>query len=375
MASSTNKNSLLRRHRLLAPSASVFVSPLCLGGMNFGDSWQSVFGQCDKTTTFDILDTFYDMGGNFIDTSNNYQSEESETWIGEWMAKTPHRRDEMVIATKYAEDWKTYSDPNLQQSNYGGNSTKSLHLSIAASLAKLQTTYVDLLYVHFWDYTTSIEEVMMSLNVLVNQGKVLYLGISNTPAWIVVKCNEFARAHSMKGFSVYQGQWSAATRDLERDIVPMCRAEGMGLAPWGVLGNGYFKKQSEPAAVGGRDLPSLAVGREGKVSLVLEKIATAKDTALASVALAYIMHKAPYIFPVIGGRKKDHLLSNIKALGLHLSNEEVKEIDGAYSFDMGFPHNLLSEGKIPLGPQDVGMTGIRGDFDFVKAPTLIQPHI
>ena len=139
--------------------------------------------------------------GNFPLTwksSNNYQAEESETWIGEWLSKHPHRRDEMVIATKFAEDWKTYSSPDLLQSNYGGNSAKSLHVSVAASLQKLQTTYIDLLYVHFWDYTASVEEVMTSLNILVSQGKVLYLGVSNTPAWIVVKCNEFARSRDRK---------------------------------------------------------------------------------------------------------------------------------------------------------------------------------
>lgn len=173
--------------------------------------------------------------------SNNYQAEESETWIGEWLAQHPDRRDEMVVATKYAEDWKTYSGPHLTHSNYGGNSAKSLHISVAASLKKLQTTYIDLLYVHFWDYTATVEEVMTSLNVLINQGKVLYLGISNTPAWVVVKCNEFARRHGLRPFSVYQGRWSAADRDLERDVVPMCKAEGMAIAPWGALGGGYFK--------------------------------------------------------------------------------------------------------------------------------------
>lgn len=157
------------------------------------------------------------------------------------MAQYPDRRDEMVIATKYAEDWKTYSGPHLIQSNYGGNSAKSLHISVAASLKKLRTTYIDLLYVHFWDYTATVEETMTSLNILVSQGKVLYLGICNTPAWVVVKCNEFARQRGLRPFSVYQGRWSAAERDLERDIIPMCKAEGMAIAPWGALGGGYFK--------------------------------------------------------------------------------------------------------------------------------------
>jgi aryl-alcohol dehydrogenase-like predicted oxidoreductase len=144
-----------------------------------------MMGECSQETAFSMLDYFYDMGGNFIDTANGYQAEESETWLGEWMAKTPGRRDEMVIATKYSASYKTMSEPHLQQSNFGGNSAKSLHVSVEQSLHKLQTSYIDLLYVHYWDLTASVAEVMQSLNHLVAAGKVLYLGVSDTPAWYV----------------------------------------------------------------------------------------------------------------------------------------------------------------------------------------------
>ncbi|KPI40092.1 Norsolorinic acid A [Cyphellophora attinorum] len=366
----------LKRHRLLAPSAAVLVSPLCLGGMNFGDAWKSALGECDMTTTFEILDTFYAAGGNFIDTSNNYQAEQSEAWIGEWLSQQPDRRDEIVIATKYAEDWKTHSGPSLQQSNYGGNSAKSLHISVQASLKKLQTTYIDLLYVHFWDYTAMVEEVMSSLNVLVTQGKVLYLGICNTPAWVVVKCNAFARSHGMRGFSVYQGRWSAADRDLEREIVPMCMSEGMGIAPWGVLGGGYFKNPEDTdRQPDGRNLESLSVGRESSISLVLHRIAQSRQVPLTSIALAYIMHKAPYVFPIVGGRKVSHLKANISALGIALSDAEMEEIEGAYDFDIGFPHNLMSGPKPPKNPGDNLLTQIRGQFDFVEGPRAIKPAL
>lgn len=114
-----------------------------------------------------------------------------------------------------------------QQANFTGNGTKSMHTSVAASLKKLQTDYIDLLYVHWWDFSASIPELMQSLNHLVVQGKVLYLGVSDTPAWVVSKANQYARDHGLRQFCVYQGRWSAASRDFEREIIPMCRDEGV----------------------------------------------------------------------------------------------------------------------------------------------------
>jgi aryl-alcohol dehydrogenase-like predicted oxidoreductase len=134
-------------------------------------------------------------------------------------------RDQMVIATKFTTSYRAGHDDEIII-NSTGNGTKSLHLSLNASLKKLKTDYIDLLYVHWWDFTCSIPELMQSLNVMVNQGKVLYLGISDTPAWIVSKANEYARQNGLRQFSVYQGRWSAEHRDFERDIVQMCAAEG-----------------------------------------------------------------------------------------------------------------------------------------------------
>ena len=227
--------SLLGYHRILSPTAGVRVSPLCLGTMNFGDAWKGLLGECDQDTSFKILDYFYENGGNFIDTSNNYQAEQSETWIGEWMA-TRENRDQMVIATKFTSTYP--AGPVDIKSNHQGNHSKSLRVSLEASLKKLQTSYIDLLYIHWWDFTTSIPELMQSLHHMVASGKVLYLGISDTPAWIVSKANEYARQQGLTQFSVYQGWWSAAVRDFERDILPMCESEGMALCPWGSVGRG-----------------------------------------------------------------------------------------------------------------------------------------
>ena len=331
--------SLLGYHRILAPTAGVRVSPLCLGTMNFGDAWAETFGECSKETSFEILDYFYENGGNFLDTANNYQFEETETWMGEWMAKRKNR-DRMVIATKYTTCFPR--DPGAIASNLGGNHSKSLRISLEASLKKLQTNYIDLLYIHWWDFTTSIPEIMHSLHHMVAAGKVLYLGISDTPAWIVSKANEYARQKGLTQFSVYQGRWSAADRDFERDIIPMCEAEGMALAPWGALGRGAFMSQEEyEKKTDGRKRGQSETAV--KVSAALEKLAKQKNSLITSVALAYVMHKSPYVFPIIGGRKLEHLKSNIEALSIELSDEEIDEIENAAPFDIGFPLNFLFE--------------------------------
>ncbi|KAJ6139837.1 hypothetical protein N7471_006323 [Penicillium samsonianum] len=371
-ARAATPKSYLGRYRLLAPTAGVKVSPLCLGAMNFGDGWKERLGECNKETSFQILDTYYENGGNFIDTANNYQFEESEKWLGEWM-EVRGVRDQIVLATKYTSPYRMHNKSEIQ-ANFVGNNAKSLKLSVDASLKKLRTDYIDLLYVHWWDFSTSIEEVMTSLNQLVLSGKVLYLGISDTPAWIVTKANQYARDHGLRPFSVYQGKWNAATRDFERDIIPMAASEGMGLAPWASLGGGAFKttaqrEELERAGNPGRQVP--ATERDIAVSKVLEAVAERHGTALTSVALAYVMRKAPYVVPIVGGRKVEHLLGNIEGLGVDLSDEDLREIEGAYEFDVGFPMNFLFRGDdVPEAhPGNSSFLNVAAKFDY---PDLVR---
>ncbi|KAI5363316.1 Putative NADP-dependent oxidoreductase domain-containing protein [Septoria linicola] len=370
-------NSLLGYHRILSPSAAVRVSPLCLGAMNFGEAWKAFMGECSKDTVFEILDYFYDQGGNFIDTANGYQDEQSEEWIGEWM-EARGVRDQMVIATKYTSACRRHL-PGIQ-SNYTGNNTKSMFASVDASLKKLKTSYIDVLYLHWWDFTASIPEVMKSLNTLADQGKVLYLGVSDTPAWIVSKANQWARDHGLRQFVVYQGRWSAADRDFEREIIPMCEAEGMGLAPWGALGGGDFKTEQQRKEQGGRNMA--ITGRPPneraiEVAKVLEKVAERKGSIITSVALAYVMHKTPNVFPIVGGRKIDHLKGNIEALSLRLSKEDIEEIEAAYPFSIGFPLNFLFSTENPgtdLRGDNVWLTKMSTYIDVVERPKPIQPR-
>ena len=310
-----------------------------------------MLGAVSKEDSFAILDHFFEAGGNFIDTSNNYQDEQSEEWLGEWMERRGNR-DQIVLATKFSSNFQSYKGfEGRQNPSFGGNSTKSLHLSVAASLKKLRTDYIDVLYIHWWDFTTSVPELMLSLNALLNQGKVLYLGASDLPAYVVAQANQYARDHGLRGFVVYQGRWSAAERDLERDVVPLSRADGLAIAPWGALGGGAFKTEAQ--------LEELKKGGEGRamavargigdekiaVSRALEKVAKRHRSDgslhLTSIALAYIMQKAPNVFPIVGGRKVEQLKANIDALTIELSEEDVKEIEAAAVFNPGFPQNFL----------------------------------
>jgi len=324
--------------------------------MSIGDKWQDFgMGSMDKAASFKLLDAYFDAGGNFIDTANNYQDETSEAFIGEWVEKRGIR-DQLVIATKYSTNYKRGQlgkDTISRMVTYSGNNAKSLHISVEASLKKLRTTYIDILYVHWWDFTTSVEEVMNSLHVLVQQGKVIYLGISDTPAWVVSKANQYAKDHGKTPFCIYQGNWSILDRSFERDIIPMARFEGLALAPWGVLAAGKIRTNAEEA----RRKESGEKGRmihgpewertpeQKKVCDVLEEIGKEVGTeSITSIAIAYHLQKLPYVFPIIGGRKVEQLHENITALDISLTPDQIKRIEEAKHFEPGFPHSMIGDG-------------------------------
>ncbi|KAE9389984.1 Aldo/keto reductase [Gymnopus androsaceus JB14] len=363
--------------RVLSPNAGVHVSPFCLGAMSVGDKWGDFMGSMDKESSFKLLDAYYDMGGNFIDTANNYQDESSEQFIGEWMEKRDIR-DQIVVATKYTTNFKRGNDSIAQKANYTGNNTKSLHVSVEASLKKLRTSYIDLLYVHWWDYDTSVKEVMDSLHTLVMQGKVLYLGVSDTPAWVVAQANEYARCMGKTPFVVYQGLWNVLDRSFERDILPMARSLGLALAPWNVLGAGKFRTDAEEqrrkeSGENGRTIRGPDWQRtetEVKVSRALEKVAgeVGLGDNITAVAIAYVMYKAPYVFPIIGGRKVEHLKANLQALDIVLTEEQIKFLESVVPFDPGFPHTFFGDGTKPF----FGMLNAMS-YKKVQPPQPIKP--
>ncbi|KAF4620687.1 hypothetical protein D9613_000769 [Agrocybe pediades] len=344
----------LGRYRVLSATAGVHVSPMQLGAMNIGDKWEKFgMGAMDKETSFKLLDAYFDNGGNFIDTANGYQDETSEMFIGEWAEKRGIR-DQLFIATKYTTCYKTRDESIQQKVMYAGNNSKSMHISVEQSLRKLRTTYIDLFYVHWWDWDTSIEEVMRSLHALVLARKVIYLGISDAPAWVVARANQYARDHALTPFVIYQGSWNVLDRSFEREIIPMARAEGIALAPYNVLAGGKFRTDAEEEArrqtgEKGRTMYNPRWERNEKEKIVckaLEKVAEEIGAKhITSVAIAYLMHKTIYVFPIVGGRKVEHLLANMEALSLSLTEEHIKYLEGVVEFDPGFPNAVFGDGS------------------------------
>jgi aryl-alcohol dehydrogenase-like predicted oxidoreductase len=369
-------------HRVLSPKCGLRVSPLCLGAMSIGSAWTDWLGSINKEESFKLLDAFYEAGGNFIDTANNYQDEQSEAWIGEW-AEARGIRDQLVIATKFTTNyrvWQLKDDPHAIPANFGGNHSKSLLLSVRDSLKKLRTDYIDLLYVHWWDYTTSVEELMHSLDTLVKSRQVLYLGISDAPAWIVAKANTYARERGLAQFVVYQGMWNVMIRDMEREIIPMCISEGIAIAPWQAIGGGKFKSKAEIEArkqAGEKLRSGIAPAEqnpvEEKVSAALEKVGQELNASITAVALAYCLQRGPYIFPIIGGRKVEHLKDNIRALEIELTDEHIKYLESHADYSPGFPHSMIGGDPHRFGePQGIPLKTYV-NMKFVKDPAAIRP--
>jgi aryl-alcohol dehydrogenase-like predicted oxidoreductase len=245
-------------------------------------------------------------------------------------------------------------------------------------LKKLQTDWIDILYLHWWDYTTSIEEIMDSLHILVEQGKVLYLGISDTPAWVVSAANTYARAHGKTQFSVYQGRWNVMARDFERDIIPMASYFGMALAPWDVIGGGKFQTKAaiEERKKKGEGLRSMTGPGEQsedemKMSEALAKVASEHGIeSVTAIAIAYVRAKAPNVFPIIGGRKVEHLLDNIQALKIKLTTEQVQYLESVRPFDVGFPNNFIGPDPKVTG-KFVGLAGSSAPLTITQNPKPI----
>ncbi|KAJ7622642.1 aryl-alcohol dehydrogenase [Mycena polygramma] len=329
----------LGRYRQLAPRAAIHVSPLAFGTLTLGDGDKKVPADVGKESAFKLLDTFFDAGGNHIDTASAYQDGRSEQLIGEWH-EARGNRDQLVIATKYTFPWRRGDESFDRHELYLGNNVKSMKLSVEASLKKLRTTYIDIFYLHFWD--------LHPLHILVITGK----RVSGSPAWFVVKANDYAKANGKTPFVVFQVAYWVLERDIEREILPMCRHEGIALTVFRVLGGGRIRSDAEEERrrVTGkkrRMMPSASWERsedDKKMCAALEVVAAqvgAKN--ITAVAIAYTMHKAPFVHPIIGGRNPEQLLANIEALDITLTDAQLAYIDGILPLEKGYPNNFIGE--------------------------------
>jgi aryl-alcohol dehydrogenase-like predicted oxidoreductase len=323
------------KYKLLGNSG-LRVSELALGTMTFGDDWG--WG-ASKEVSKKIFDSFVDRGGNFIDTANYYTNGTSEKFVGEFIKED---RDRFVVTTKYS----LFMDRN--NINSGGNHRKSLVSSIKKSLDRLHLDYVDLLLLHAWDSLTPIEEVMRALDDIVRDGKALYIGISDTPAWIVAQGQTLAKERGWTSFINLQVQYSLIERAVERDLLPMANKLGLGVTSWGPIGSGILSgKYSKPISDAEErrlkdDNPRL---NEKNMSIVKEvqNIADQLGTSSAQVALRWVMDQNT--IPIIGSRKYDQVTDNMGCLEVSLSPDQLTLLNEVSKIQLGFPHDFLqSEG-------------------------------
>ncbi len=314
------------------------VSELCLGTMTFGEEWG--WG-ANKEDSRKVYDAYREAGGNFIDTANRYTEGTSEKYVGEFIAP---ERESIVLATKYTLFMKK-DDPN-----FSGNHRKNLVQAVDASLKRLNTDYIDLLWLHAWDYMTPVEEVMRSLDDLVRAGKVLYIGISDTPAWIVSQANTLADLRGWTRFNAFQFEYSLIERTPEREIIPMANDFEMAMTPWGILGGGVLsgkyldKKPEEAHRLEGESLrlaeKNIAIAR------VLKSVADDAGCSPAQAAIAWTRQQNRMMIPIIGARFEKQLRDNLGCLDVALSEEQISRLDEATKIDPGFPHDFLTRDYI-----------------------------
>jgi len=330
------------RYKLLGRTG-LRVSELCLGTMTFGQDWG--WG-ADRDTCRAIFDAYVEQGGNFFDTANLYTGGASETLLGEFVRAD---RDAAVIATKY-----TNALPGGGNANAAGNHRKSMVQSLEASLKRLGTDRVDLFWVHAWDFLTSCEEVMRGLDDLVRQGKVLHVGISNAPAWVIARCNTLAELRGWTAFAGLQLEYSLLERTVERELIPMAEAFGLTVLAWSPLAAGMLTgKYAAGAEPGERRLDKTRMRQQGRerdagIVRVLGEVAAEIGSSPSRVALAWVRAKG--ILPVLGARTVAQLTDNLGCLQVELGPEQLTRLDSASAVPLGFPHDFLANSQsVTLG--------------------------
>lgn len=325
----------MMRLKLLGASG-LRVSELCLGTMTFGTDWG--WG-ADEATCRAMVERFVEAGGTFFDTSNNYTNGTSERILGSLLAA---ERDRYVIATKYT--LRNTAD-DARNPNLGGNSRKSMLRSVEQSLRNLRSDYIDLLYLHMWDETTPVDEVLRAADDLVRAGKVLYFAFSDTPAWVVAYAVARAEAMGWTHPVAMQAPYSLLDRAVEREILPMARALDLAFLPWGLLESGTLTgKYSRPGDEPRRQ--SRASERELAAGEAVARLATEMGCSPAQLAIAWVRQQPGLIIPILGCRSEAQLLDNLGALELRLSDEQMAALEGIAGFSIGFPNDFLHSAHV-----------------------------
>jgi aryl-alcohol dehydrogenase-like predicted oxidoreductase len=314
----------------------------------------------DRDEARRIFDAYVERGGNFIDSANKYTEGTSERFVGEFAAG---RRDRLVIATKYALPTRA-GDPNS-----GGNHRRSMVRSVEESLRRLRTDYIDLLYLHIWDGTTPVEEILRAMDDLVRAGKVVYVGISDTPAWQVSRMQAIADLRGWAPLVALQIEYSLIERTVERELIPMAREMGLGVIPWSPLASGVLTGKYSRADLDGNGRPAQPSGSRREVAIgngalterglriadVVKDVAAEIGATRSSVALAWTLLNPAVTAPLVGARTLAQLEDNLGALELELPEEQRARLEEASAVELGFPHDFAAR---PM-TQNVMRGGVR----------------
>ncbi|MFC7304041.1 aldo/keto reductase [Streptomyces monticola] len=319
------------------------VSEFFLGTMSFGAPDTGTEG---LDTHRRVLDAYAEAGGNTLDTANFYQDGRGESTVGELLAG---RRDEFVLASKYTGPRST-TDPNA-----AGSHRKNLRLSLEQSLRRLGTDYLDIYWVHIWDRHTPVEETMRALDDAVTSGKVLYVGISDAPAWVITHANTLADWRGWTPFAGVQAPYSLLRRDVERELLPMAERFGLTLAAWGALAHGALAGAGTaggPEAGAGPGADTGRWQREQRVRYTLKVVAEELDVPPAQVALAWLHGRSHAVHPILGAATPGQLAENLEALALELPAEARARLDAASDIALGFPADFITTVGPDVFPQD-----------------------
>jgi aryl-alcohol dehydrogenase-like predicted oxidoreductase len=325
------------RYRILGRTG-LYVSELCLGTMTFGGkSFWEVIGKLGATEAESLVGTALDAGVNFIDTADVYSDGESEKLLGAALASLARPREQVVVATKV----RGRMGPGPNQT---GLSRAHILASIDASLKRLNLDHVDLYQIHGVDLDTPIEETVRALDDVVRSGKVRYVGFSNHPAWQAMKAIGFADAHGLARFQSAQVYYSIAGRDIEREVVPMAKDQGVAILPWSPLAGGLLSGKFDPDKPGPEaarrtkfDFPPVDRGRLPRVLSALRDVSQASGASVARVALAWMLTR-PFVTSVIlGAKTREQLVDNLAAADLKLAPEHVAKLDEVSALPPEYP--------------------------------------
>ncbi|MGO4912765.1 aldo/keto reductase [Leeuwenhoekiella sp. W20_SRS_FM14] len=308
----------------------LMVSELCFGTMTFGgDSagmWSKI-AAVDQKEVNEMLKAVFDAGINFIDTANVYSFGQSEQLLGQGLKDLGTKRDDVVIATKVL-------GPMSQKPNDVGLSRYHIFNSVDASLKRLQLDHIDILYVHGVDPRVSVEEILKTLNDIVATGKVRYIAICNWPAWMVAKAQAIAKYNGWQKFIGLQYYYSAVTRDIETELVPMAADHNLAIFPWSPLAGGFLtgKYAREGSSEKGSrradfDFPPINKDKAFNLVDVMQEIAIAHNVTVAEIALAWVRHQKGVTSTIIGAKTIKQLHSNIKSTEINLSKNDLDKID------------------------------------------------